>query len=274
MNLSHLPPQIGMWFDQRQCRQPLRWSEARVVTAPTIDDQAVAVLHQCVAYQTQPRLRRPVLCNRDGHRGRWSRHAFVAAAFATEVTRAIAAGSGRTSEGRTGQPQPGRYAAARRNSRVWRSSSSRCAFIARYSFDVDRRSALFGDPAGSGVNSPTAASRQAGDDLLDLGRQFHARFWPATRRWRGPAIAWIARFERAIPTAPAIVLMACRRARAKVRATTVLVAPDPAPRAEARSPMSSCRAAAGAYEPGSAGPSTRTSVSAPRRRTAESAPSA
>jgi hypothetical protein len=64
--------------------------------------------------------------------------------------------------------------------------------------DVDRRPTLF--PVSSpdqGVNPPIAVSRQAGDDLLDLGQQFRILLWPATAPLTWAAIAWTARFERA-----------------------------------------------------------------------------
>jgi hypothetical protein len=84
---------IGMRFDQRQCRQPL--GVARSARGHRTDDQAVAVLHQGVAQETQPRLLARFFATETGIGVGGRDMGVVASAFTMEVTRAIATGSWR-----------------------------------------------------------------------------------------------------------------------------------------------------------------------------------
>ena len=59
----------GLGLDQRQRRPPL--GMARSGCGHRADNQTVAVLHQRVPHEAQPRF----LCDRGGRRGRLSRHA-------------------------------------------------------------------------------------------------------------------------------------------------------------------------------------------------------
>ena len=76
-----------MWFDQRQCRQAL--GMARSAGRHRADDQAVAVLHQCVAHETQPRFFAGSFAEEPGVRVGGGSVRIIAAALAMEVALTI-----------------------------------------------------------------------------------------------------------------------------------------------------------------------------------------